>query len=101
MNNDDQTNFTIIHLRIMYKWCLVFITGYWWRLSGLKPTDMRSASPVGGQGALSLVYRKSDRELSNVFGECHAPCSLKKSFVYLEKEQAHCNRYIPDTRRAH
>jgi hypothetical protein len=32
-------------------------------------------------------------ENGNVFGKCHAPCSLKTSFEDFEKVHAHCNRY--------
>jgi hypothetical protein len=31
--------------------------------------------------------------VGNTLGECHAPCTLKISFVDFEKEQAHCSRY--------
>jgi len=82
-----------------------------WKLiwfSWLKPTDLLSASPGGGQGSpldwggvqAKIRNAWSWPIVGNVFGDYHALCTLKTSFVDFKTEEVHCSRYNEPTLHA-
>ena len=76
----------LLSLFVLYlKKRMIFIldvSGYWWRFPWLKPTKLLNGTVRG-------VWAWPWTLVGNVFRECHAPCTLKTSFVDLKKEQAH------------
>ena len=64
---------------------------YWWRFTGLQPTELLNVSPVGGYG----LWGNNTESLvvGIMFGECHAPYTLNTSLIDFEKEKVHCSRY--------
>ena len=60
--------------------------------------DIPSASPGGGQQCplvVGMSGHSTDPQtiVGNEFGECHAPYTLKISYIDFEKGYTHCSRY--------